>query len=58
MKYLETLNSYKYSEKIAYICNDSSITYKELMLFSDRLAKYILKNFGVKNKEANSCFWS
>ena len=50
MKYLETLNSYKYSEKIAYICNESSITYKELMLFSDRLAKYILKNFGVNNK--------
>lgn len=52
MKYLETLNSYKYSEKIAYICNESSITYKELMLFSDRLAKYILKNFGIGNKNA------
>ena len=56
MKYLETLNSYKYSEKIAYICNESSITYKELMLFSDRLAKYILKNFGSKNKEAIPVF--
>ena len=52
MKYLETFNSYKNSEKIAYICNEISITYRELMLYSDRLAKYILQNFGIGNKDA------
>ena len=52
MKYLETFNSYKSSEKIAYICDDKSITYRELMLYSDRLAKYILQNFGAGNKDA------
>ena len=52
MKYLETFNSYKNSEKIAYICNENSITYRELMLYSDRLAKYILQNFGIGNKDA------
>lgn len=52
MGYLETFNSYKSSEKIAYICDDKSITYRELMLYSDRLAKYILKNFGIGNKDA------
>ena len=52
MKYLETFNSYKSSEKIAYICNENSITYRELMLYSDRLAKYILQNFEIGNKDA------
>ena len=52
MKYLETFNSYKSSEKIAYICNEISITYRELMLYSDRLAKYILQNFEIGNKDA------
>ena len=50
--YLDSFNNYKNSEKIAYICDDESITYRELMLYSDRLAKYILKNFGVGNKDA------
>ena len=52
MGYLDSFNNYKNSEKIAYICDDESITYRELMLYSDRLAKYILKNFGVGNKDA------
>ena len=45
MRYLEVFNSYKNSNRIAYICNEKSISYSELMLYSDRLAKYILENF-------------
>ncbi|MDD7765561.1 MAG: D-alanine--poly(phosphoribitol) ligase subunit DltA [Peptoniphilaceae bacterium] len=56
MKYLEIFNSYKHSEKIAYICGENSVTYKELMLYSDRLAKYILQNCGVGNKDAISVY--
>lgn len=56
MKYLEIFNSYKHSEKIAYICGENSVTYKDLMLYSDRLAKYILQNCEVGNKDAISVY--
>ena len=49
--YLDSFNNYKNSEKIAYICDDESITYRELMLYSDRLAKYILKNLTVQARK-------
>ena len=52
MRYLEVFNSYKNSNRIAYICNEKSISYSELMLYSDRLAKYILENFENGNKDA------
>lgn len=50
MKYLEILNSYKNSNNVAYINENSSITYNELMLFSDRLAKYIVNKLGDNDK--------
>lgn len=56
MKYLEIFNSYRHSEKIAYICGENFVTYKEVMLYSDRLAKYILQNFGIGNKDAISVY--
>lgn len=46
MGYLDIVNSYRNSDNIAYINETSSLTYRELMLFSDRLAKYIIDRFG------------
>lgn len=50
MTYLEILNTYKDSEKVAYVCNENQLTFKNLMLYSDRLAKYIVEKYG-HNKE-------
>lgn len=50
MNYLEILKTYNNSDVIAYVNGDSKITYKDLMKFSDRLSKYIVKTLGENDK--------
>lgn len=50
MKYLEILKGYKNSNKIAFINGDEKISYKDLLKFSDRLAKYIIKTLGENDR--------
>lgn len=50
MKYLEILKQYEDSTNVAYINDKEKITYKDLLKYSDRLAKYIIKTLGKDDK--------
>lgn len=50
MRYLEILKEYKNSSNIAYIDKNEKISYKDLLKYSDRLAKYIIKTLGKEDK--------
>lgn len=51
ISYLEILKTYRTSDTLAYIGKEQKLSYRELMLYSDRLANYLVSHYGVNNED-------